>query len=65
MFLLFNQSYYLTFQVIIPFFVRFFEKATENLLFFERKGHGKGAEAYLEPCQTSKMECFPKIVNGF
>ena len=23
------------------------------------------AEAYLEPCQTSKMEHFVKIVNGF
>ena len=22
-------------------------------------------EAYLEPCQTSKMELFTKIVNGF
>ena len=21
-------------------------------------------EAYSEPCQTSKMECFAKIVNG-
>ena len=23
-----------------------------------------GAEAYSEPCQTSEMECFVKIVNG-
>ena len=23
------------------------------------------AEAYSEPCQTSKMERFPKVVNGF
>ena len=22
------------------------------------------SEAYSEPCQTSKLECFPKIVNG-
>ena len=22
------------------------------------------AEAYAEPCQTSKMDCFVKIVNG-
>ena len=21
-------------------------------------------EAYLEPCQTSKMDCFAEIVNG-
>ena len=26
---------------------------------------GHYTEAYSEPCQTSKMECFAKIVNGF
>ena len=25
----------------------------------------RNAEAYSEPCQTSKIELFPKIVNGW
>ena len=29
-----------------------------------RQSNLSNPEAYSEPCQTSKMECFAKIVNG-
>ena len=29
-----------------------------------QQGKLSNPEAYTEPCQTSKMECFAKIANG-
>ena len=42
------------------------EKMKKSLIFFIKILFTSNvfAETYLEPCQTSKMETFAKIVNG-
>ena len=52
---LFWREYYNQFGIYQPSYVSLLEPWQSNL---------SNPEAYSKPCQTSKMECFAKIVNG-
>ena len=50
------NEYYNQFGIYQPSHVSLLKPQQNNL---------SDPEAYPEPCQTSKMDCFKKIANGF
>ena len=53
------------FRICLPGGLANFSEDLFHRTYKDIKSYQYHAEAYSEPCQTSKMELFAKIVNGF